>query len=106
MRPMKDLFAIPFALAAFSAIQAQTTVTVSTAPGNVEQVWYSLQNGEVAAAAFNDWDLAFEMTGSYNLVWILSVAFGIASAIINLPIVEEPVKRQPAAAMSASGIPS
>lgn len=60
---MKDLFAIPFALAAFSAIQAQTTVTVSTAPGNVEQVWYSLQNGEVAAAAFNDWDLAFEMTG-------------------------------------------
>lgn len=50
--------------------------------------------------------LAFEMTGSYNLVWILSVAFGIASAIINLPIVEEPVKRQPASAMSASGIPS
>lgn len=44
--------------------------------------------------------LAFEMTGSYNLVWILSIAFGIASAIINLPIVEEPVKRQPAPAMS------
>jgi predicted MFS family arabinose efflux permease len=50
--------------------------------------------------------LAFEMTGSYNLVWILSIAFGIASAIINLPIVEEPVKRQAAAAMSASGASS
>ncbi len=37
--------------------------------------------------------LAYEMTGSYNLVWILSIAFGVASAIINLPIVEEPVKR-------------
>jgi H+/Cl- antiporter ClcA len=37
--------------------------------------------------------IAFEMTGSYNLVWILSIAFGIASAIINLPIVEEPVNR-------------
>ena len=37
--------------------------------------------------------LAFEMTGSYNLVWILAIAFGFASAIINLPIVEEPVVR-------------
>ncbi|MFN3349497.1 MFS transporter [Pseudorhodoplanes sp.] len=38
--------------------------------------------------------LAFEMTGSYDLVWMLSIAFGIASAIINLPIVEKPVNRQ------------
>jgi uncharacterized protein YjbI with pentapeptide repeats len=60
---MKDHFALSFALAAFSAAQAQTPVTVSTAPGNVEQVWYSLQNGDVGAAAMNDWDLAFEMTG-------------------------------------------
>jgi predicted MFS family arabinose efflux permease len=37
--------------------------------------------------------LAFEATGSYNLVWWLSVFFGIASAIINLPIVEKPVAR-------------
>jgi hypothetical protein len=37
------------------------------------------------------------------LVWILSIAFGVASAIINLPIVEEPVRRQSALAMSASG---
>lgn len=50
--------------------------------------------------------IAYEMTGSYNLVWMLSIAFGIASAIINLPIVEEPVKRQRASAMSAPGVSS
>jgi MFS family permease len=40
---------------------------------------------------------AYEMTGSYDVVWWLSVFFGIASAVINLPIVEKPVAR-PAAA--------
>jgi len=45
--------------------------------------------------------LAFEMTGSYTPVWLLSIAFGIASAIINLPIVEKPVQRTaPAGAAS------
>jgi MFS family permease len=42
--------------------------------------------------------LAFEATGSYNLVWWLSVFFGVASAVINLPIVEKPVARPAAAA--------
>jgi hypothetical protein len=37
--------------------------------------------------------LAYEATGSYDLVWILSIGFGIASAIINLPIVEKPAPR-------------
>ncbi len=36
---------------------------------------------------------AYEMTGSYDVVWWLSVFFGIASAVINLPIVEKPVAR-------------
>jgi MFS family permease len=35
----------------------------------------------------------FESTGSYNIVWMLSIFFGIASAVINLPIVEKPVAR-------------
>jgi MFS family permease len=47
--------------------------------------------------------VAYEMTGSYNLVWILSIAFGVASAIINLPIVEKPVNRQSQRVMSAAG---
>jgi len=37
--------------------------------------------------------IAFEATGSYDLVWWLSVFFGVASAVINLPIVEKPVER-------------
>jgi MFS family permease len=35
----------------------------------------------------------FESTGSYDVVWWLSVFFGVASALINLPIVERPVVR-------------
>ncbi len=37
--------------------------------------------------------IAFERTGSYNLVWWLSVLFGVLSALINLPIVEKPIAR-------------
>jgi MFS family permease len=37
--------------------------------------------------------LAYERTGSYDLVWWLSVLFGVLSAVINLPIVEKPVAR-------------
>jgi MFS family permease len=35
----------------------------------------------------------YQTTGSYNVVWWLSVVFGIISAIINLPIIEQPVGR-------------
>jgi MFS family permease len=37
--------------------------------------------------------IVFVATGSYNPVWWLSVFFGVASALINLPIVEKPVGR-------------
>jgi MFS family permease len=37
--------------------------------------------------------LAFERTGSYDLVWWLSILFGVLSALVNLPIVEKPVPR-------------
>jgi MFS family permease len=39
----------------------------------------------------------YEAYGSYNVVWWLSIALGIASAVINLPIEERPVERAPAA---------
>jgi predicted MFS family arabinose efflux permease len=45
--------------------------------------------------------VVFENTGSYNLVWWLSAFFGVASAVINLPIVEKPVARPIAAAARA-----
>ena len=34
-----------------------------------------------------------EQSGSYTIVWWLSIALGVASALINLPIVERPVLR-------------
>jgi MFS family permease len=37
--------------------------------------------------------LLFERTGSYDVVWWSTIFFGIASAVINLPIVERPVPR-------------
>ena len=44
-----------------TAIIAPTTVT--TAPANAQQTFYSLQNGVVGSMALADWDLAFEITG-------------------------------------------
>jgi MFS family permease len=41
--------------------------------------------------------ILFEQTGSYDMVWWLSVFFGVASALINLPIIEKPVGRVAAA---------
>ena len=40
----------------------------------------------------------FERTGSYDVVWWLSILFGVLSAVINLPIVEKPVVRAAAVA--------
>jgi MFS family permease len=38
----------------------------------------------------------YEIYGNYSLVWWLSIALGVASALINLPIKERPVERGPA----------
>ena len=38
----------------------------------------------------------YELNGNYTMVWWLSVVLGLASALINLPIKEEPVVRAPA----------
>jgi MFS family permease len=37
--------------------------------------------------------VVYEASGSYTPVWYLSIFFGVASALINLPIVEKPVER-------------
>lgn len=37
--------------------------------------------------------ILYERLGSYTIVWWLSIALGIASAVINLPISEKPVER-------------
>ena len=45
--------------------------------------------------------IAFERTGSYDLMWWLAILFGVLSALINLPIVEKPVARPATAGASA-----
>jgi len=42
----------------------------------------------------------FERTGAYDAVWWLAVLFGVLSAVINLPIIEKPVRRLAPAAAS------
>jgi predicted MFS family arabinose efflux permease len=37
--------------------------------------------------------IAFDRFGSYNIIWWLSALLGLLSALINLPIVEQPVTR-------------
>lgn len=39
-----------------------------------------------------------EMTGSYMSMWWLSIALGVGSALINLPIIEKPIAREGAPA--------
>jgi MFS family permease len=53
--------------------------------------FFSHQVGGFLGVWLGGW--AFEATGSYDLVWWLSVFFCVASALINLPIVEKPVAR-------------
>jgi MFS family permease len=42
--------------------------------------------------------VAFDHTGSYDIVWQLSILLGVLSALINLPIVEKPASAAEAAA--------
>ena len=41
--------------------------------------------------------IVFEQTGGYDLIWWLSILFGLLSALINLPIVEKPAPQRLAA---------
>jgi MFS family permease len=59
--------------------------------------FFSHQVGGFLGVWLGGW--AFEKTGSYDVIWWLSVFFGVASAVINLPIVEKPVVRPAPAAV-------
>jgi predicted MFS family arabinose efflux permease len=39
----------------------------------------------------------YDRTGSYDIVWYLSIALGVFAAIVNLPVREAPIRRQPVA---------
>ncbi len=51
-------------LLGMSLTQAQVTETVSTSANYADQVWYSLENGEVGRELKDEWDIAFEVPGS------------------------------------------
>jgi predicted MFS family arabinose efflux permease len=35
----------------------------------------------------------YDRTGSYDIVWTISIALGIFAALVNLPVKEHPIKR-------------
>jgi predicted MFS family arabinose efflux permease len=43
----------------------------------------------------------YDTTGSYDLVWYLSIALGIVAGLLNLPIDERQITRSGAVAASA-----
>lgn len=60
---MKYTFTFLFAVLAASLSAQQVSGSVETGAGYANQVWYSMANGEVAAAPKDNWDLAFEISG-------------------------------------------
>jgi predicted MFS family arabinose efflux permease len=44
----------------------------------------------------------YDQTGSYDVVWWLSIALGIAAGLVNLPIDEREIKRPPAQPVGAA----
>jgi predicted MFS family arabinose efflux permease len=39
--------------------------------------------------------LLYDQTGSYNIVWYISIALGVFAAVVNWPIREQPIQRGP-----------
>jgi len=40
----------------------------------------------------------YDRTGSYDIVWYISIALGVFAALVNLPVRETPILRARAAA--------
>jgi predicted MFS family arabinose efflux permease len=39
----------------------------------------------------------YDKTGSYDIVWYISIALGVFAALVNLPVKENAIERAPAA---------
>lgn len=60
---MRTLIALVLGMISLS-LQAQITKdSVATGPGNSDQVWYSLKEGEVKKNSLKDWHIGFEISG-------------------------------------------
>ncbi len=51
------------------AQEADAQDTVSLMPGYADQVWYSMEEGEVGRTALDSWDLAFSITGFHASIY-------------------------------------
>ena len=65
-------------------------------------VFFSHQLGAFAGALGGSW--AHDRYGSYDLVWRIAVALGVAASLIHLSIEEGPVQNSPPATTSAGGL--
>jgi len=101
----------PFSCIAFAVVMGLVWLSVIPPTNGIIAVMFGTRwLGTLAGFAFlshqiggflGAWlgGILFDRFGSYDPVWWLSIALGILSALINLPIVEKPVSR-PAAAMA------
>jgi len=62
-------------------------------------VFFSHQIGSFVGAWLGGF--LFDVTGSYQIVWILSIGLAVAAALVNLPIDERPVAEPPGARVPA-----
>ncbi len=46
--------------------------------------------------------LLYDRTGSYDIVWWIAIALGVAAALLNLPVNEQPIRRAPASPAAAT----
>ncbi|QQR87344.1 MAG: T9SS type A sorting domain-containing protein [Flavobacteriales bacterium] len=65
------------ALIAATTVAAQTSVTVTTGPGNAQQTWYNLNTDATTSAPLAEWDLAFEINGGFNAGIMANTAKGV-----------------------------
>lgn len=65
------------ALLAATSLAAQTSVTVTTGPGNAQQTWYNLNTDATTSAPLAEWDLAFEINGGFNAGIMANTAKGV-----------------------------
>ena len=56
-------------------------------------VFFSHQLGSFAGVWLGGY--LYDLTGSYNIVWYIAIALGIFAALINLPVREAPIVRNP-----------
>lgn len=60
---MRRIFTLLMLATSAVALGQVVSDVVITSPQYANQVWYSLENGEVETAPLNNWDLAFEISG-------------------------------------------